>query len=82
MFKPKPKFPVEWRLTEKRKQELAAYRQKMVETDYNREHIGQLVDGIETIQYKLANPTVKEAVPDTVKAGGRVVGNKKVAVKR
>lgn len=78
----KPRFPVEWRLTKERKQELADYRQKMVETDLNREHIGQLVDGVETIRHRLANPIAKEPVPETVAAGGRIIGNKKVGVKR
>lgn len=75
---------MEWRLTEERKRELANYRQKMLETDSNRQHIGQLVDGIETIRYRLANPTAseRETEPETVKAGGKVVANKKVAVKR
>lgn len=73
---------MEWKLTEERKKELAAYRRKMMETDSNRESIGQLVDGIQSIQYKLANPIAKEKVPETVVAGGRVIANKKVGVKR
>ncbi|EDN94923.1 hypothetical protein SS1G_10798 [Sclerotinia sclerotiorum 1980 UF-70] len=82
VFKTKPKFPVGWRLTEERKKELEQYRRKMVETDSNREHIGQLVDGIETIQQKLSNPKAKEPVPETIAAGGRIIANKKVVVKR
>ncbi|ATZ49414.1 Bcrsm24 [Botrytis cinerea B05.10] len=82
VFKVKPRFPVEWRLTDERKQELADYRQKMVETDLNRENIGQLVDGVETIRHRLANPIAKEPVPETVAAGGRIIANKKVGVKR
>lgn len=54
----------------------------MVETDLNRENIGQLVDGVETIRHRLANPIAKEPVPETVAAGGRIIANKKVGVKR
>lgn len=67
-------------MTEERKKELAEYRQKTLAEDTNRLQMGELVDGIAAIQYKLANAIAKEPVPETVKAGGRVVAN--VAVKR
>jgi small subunit ribosomal protein S35 len=74
VFKQKPTFPVEWRLTDKRKEQLEAYRQNLVAKDMQRQIEGQLMDGIEIIQKALAKPAVPtEALPEMVKAGGKRV---------
>ncbi|PQE26334.1 hypothetical protein CJF30_00001091 [Rutstroemia sp. NJR-2017a BBW] len=74
VFKQKPTFPVEWRLTDKRKEQLEAYRQNLTAKDMQREIEGQLMDGIEIIQKALAKPAApREALPEMVKAGGKRV---------
>jgi small subunit ribosomal protein S35 len=78
VFKQKPTFPVEWRLTDERKEQLEAYRQNLVTIDAQREIEGQLVDGIQIIQQALAKPAAPmAALPEMVKAGGKWVAIRK-----
>jgi small subunit ribosomal protein S35 len=52
--KVKPKFPVEWRLTEERKKELDAYRERVRLIESQKEHQGLLVDGVAAFQKSVA----------------------------
>ncbi|KAI1081252.1 mitochondrial ribosomal subunit protein-domain-containing protein [Whalleya microplaca] len=56
VFKPKPKFPKEWRMTEERKKLIEETRQKALLLDQAKEEAGQLVNGLETID-RVFNPT-------------------------
>ena len=80
-FKPKPRFPKEWALTEERREQLAQYRLQMEQKDQKLELEGQLVDGIKQIEQVIARPIAQEALPEMVMAGGKAKG-KKVAVRR
>ena len=44
-IKTKPKFPLEWRLTEERKKELEAYREKVELLEAKKQEQGLLADG-------------------------------------
>ena len=86
VFKTKPKFPKEWRLTEERRAELAASRENAELKDQRRMLTGAIVDGIKQIEIALARPpSAREALPEMVMVGkgkGRAVKGKKVAIRR
>lgn len=63
-FKTKPKFPKEWRLTEKRRAELEAIRKQSFLIDDAKTKEGTLVDGTQRIRHALAPPA--EDVGDKV----------------
>ncbi|KAF9882372.1 hypothetical protein CkaCkLH20_00408 [Colletotrichum karsti] len=44
-FKRKPKFPVEWRMTPERRQELNAFRASQLQSEYAKEEQGKIVSG-------------------------------------
>ncbi|KAF3807590.1 37S ribosomal protein S24 [Colletotrichum gloeosporioides] len=72
-FKEKPRFPVEWRMTEERRKELAAFRQQGEKADAAKVEEGLLVDGMGTIERFLEQPAqaeVKEAELVAVRRGG------------
>ncbi|RQM05538.1 hypothetical protein DH86_00001563 [Scytalidium sp. 3C] len=84
IFKEKPKFPKEWRLTEKRRAELEASRAFAKQRDEQRLVAGAVVDGIKQIQDALAKP-VEQAAPvaEMVTAGkGKAAKGKRVTVRR
>ena len=71
-FRNKPKFPVEWRMTEERRRYLDDVRQKSQRLDQNKEKAGTLVDGPERIQKFLGGPPpelASQPVMATVPAG-------------
>ncbi|CAI0644006.1 hypothetical protein COL154_002287 [Colletotrichum chrysophilum] len=71
--KEKPRFPVEWRMTEERRKELAAFRQQGEKADAAKVEEGLLVDGMGTIERFLEQPAqaeVKEAELVAVRRGG------------
>lgn len=79
-FAPKPQFPKEWAVTEKRQQELDQYRQAMVLKDQGRAITGKLVDGIKQIEEGLRKRVnLGTVLPEPVMVGK---GGKKVGVKR
>ncbi|KAK0708384.1 mitochondrial ribosomal subunit protein-domain-containing protein [Lasiosphaeris hirsuta] len=49
-FKRKPKFPVEWRMSEERRAELEAQRKKAFLLDESKRMNGTLIDGVRSIQ--------------------------------
>lgn len=55
-FKVKPKFPKEWRMTDKRRQFLEDTRQKALLLDQAKEKAGTLVDGEEKIHLFFSAP--------------------------
>ncbi|KAL2273587.1 hypothetical protein FJTKL_04429 [Diaporthe vaccinii] len=65
-FKVKPKFPKEWRLSEKRVTELTRHRRQAALADKIKQEEGTLVDGIETIQKAMATRKAREEVPELV----------------
>ncbi|KAI2630130.1 mitochondrial ribosomal subunit protein-domain-containing protein [Xylaria nigripes] len=71
-FKVKPKFPVEWRLTDERRESLADTRQKILLLDQAKEKQGTLVDGVEVVN---AIGKEKEAGKQPVMASVRTVQN-------
>lgn len=86
-FKPKLRFPQEWEMTEERRKNLNALRQKQVARDQQLEIEGQLVDGVQQIQQALASKPVEAVIPDMALAGrgGKAAvkaGGKKLAVRR
>lgn len=54
--KTKPKFPVEWRMTEERRKQLAELRQQAQLLDETKKAQGTLVDGMAKIQLALEPP--------------------------
>ncbi|KAH8685661.1 mitochondrial ribosomal subunit protein-domain-containing protein [Tricladium varicosporioides] len=85
-FKPKPRFPREWLLTEERKAELEKLRQQATMMDQQREAAGLLVDGVRQIQ---AANAARKAIRDPfahamadLPVAGKGKGGKKVAVRR
>lgn len=82
--KPKPKFPTSWRMTEKRRAELAQIREEAELTDQKQLLSGQLVDGIKLIEEAWAKgPAQPVALPDMVLTGKGAKGKaKRLAVRR
>ncbi|KAH0426171.1 hypothetical protein CcaCcLH18_10499 [Colletotrichum camelliae] len=58
--KEKPRFPVEWRMTEERRKELAAFREQGEKADAAKIEDGLLIDGMGTIERFLEQPVVVE----------------------
>jgi len=86
-FKPKPRFPKEWVLTDERREQLAQYRLQMEQKDQKLELGGQLVDGIKQIEQVISRHVPEKALPEMVLAGGKSTAGgkakgKKVAVRR
>lgn len=87
-FKSKPKFPVEWRLTEQRQKELEAARQQAQLANQERALQGAIVDGVQQIKEALSKksvPAVAAPVSEfvtTIKGKAKVKGAKKVTVRR
>ena len=83
-FKPKPKFPVEWKLTGKRREELKNFRENAELRDQRRMLTGQLVDGIKQIEDAWAKSPAQPAPLPEMAMGGRGVKGKgkRLAVKR
>jgi len=83
-FKPKPRFPEEWLMTDKRRAKLEHYRREAAIEDQQREIAGQIIDGIKQIEDGLSRPVAgKDArLHELIMAGnvskpkskGRVVG--------
>ncbi|KAL3424308.1 37s ribosomal protein [Phlyctema vagabunda] len=71
VFKTKPKFPKEWRMTPERRAEVEAYRQAVIAKEQQNELAGATVDGIGNIKRVLAAQAAppKTAVPEMVVAG-------------
>ncbi|KAI9740874.1 MAG: 37S ribosomal protein S24, mitochondrial [Claussenomyces sp. TS43310] len=83
--KVKPKFPVEWRMTDQRRAELEAVRQQAQLTDQQRALSGAIVDGMQQIQDSLTKKSIAaaaEPVPEMIMAGKGKGKGKKVAVRR
>ncbi|KAK3937907.1 mitochondrial ribosomal subunit protein-domain-containing protein [Diplogelasinospora grovesii] len=71
-FKAKPKFPVEWRMTEERKKELENLRRQALLLDQAKQKEGTLISGVERVQAALAAPPEPAArEPVMVRAGAR-----------
>jgi small subunit ribosomal protein S35 len=63
-FKVKPRFPVEWRMTEERRQELEDTREKSRLLDEQKAGQGLLMDGAERIEtYFSGAPKEPEKIP-------------------
>ncbi|OHE95306.1 hypothetical protein CORC01_09451 [Colletotrichum orchidophilum] len=77
VFKNKPKFPKEWRMTEERRKELDGYRLRTLEIDAGKLEEGQVIDGTEKIEQFLAapSPEAEGKVAEMVTVRGRG-GNK------
>jgi len=84
IFKEKPKFPKEWRLTEERRAELEASRTFAKQRDEQRLLGGAVVDGIKQIEEALAKPVqLKLPVAEMATVGkGKAAKGKRVAVRR
>ncbi|KAK1997806.1 mitochondrial ribosomal protein [Colletotrichum falcatum] len=54
VFKSKPKFPKEWRMTEERRKELEEFRQRTLEIEARRHESGLVIDGTKRIAKALA----------------------------
>jgi len=86
-FKVKPKFPVEWRMTEQRRQELEQSRQKSAQRDQQKALQGVLIDGVGQIEAAYLNEisTVLIAEPEMIMAGkgkAAIAKMKKLGVRR
>lgn len=83
-FKPKPKFPSEWKMTKARREELVKIRENAELRDQRRMLTGQLVDGIKQIEEAWAKgPAQPAALPEMAMAGRGAKGKgKRLAVKR
>ncbi|KAI0134700.1 mitochondrial ribosomal subunit protein-domain-containing protein [Xylariales sp. AK1849] len=69
-MKSKPRFPREWRLTEKRIQEIEDSRQKSLLLDQAKEEEGSLVDGAEKIDKHFSKPELASLpTPEYVRRG-------------
>lgn len=68
-IKPRHEFPMEWALTPERKQYLEEKRRKQLESDYQREETGRIIDGHKVLQEAL--PNILPAIPEleTIPAG-------------
>lgn len=77
-FKVKPKFPKEWRLSEKRVAELAQQRRQAALADKIKQEEGTLVDGVQMIQKALATRRAKVEVPELVGAQRKAPAGKRV----
>lgn len=71
-IKQKPKFPVEWRMTEERRRELDQIRARSVAKDLKVGEKGKLIDGSAVVQAVLSEPApersgAREAVPEMVR---------------
>jgi small subunit ribosomal protein S35 len=77
-------FPEEWNMTEKRRIELAQYRQVIAEKDKQLELAEQLVDGIVQIEEGLAKQEpIRESLPEMLLGAKRLgLKGKKVSVRR
>ncbi|KAL0942192.1 mitochondrial 37S ribosomal protein mS35 [Colletotrichum truncatum] len=81
-FKSKPKFPVEWRMTEERRKELEAFRLQELKSEAAKEEGGQIVDGADKIKEFLSAPP-KEADGKVAElVGVRSRGGKQKAARR
>lgn len=69
-IKPKPKFPVEWRLTEARKKELDEMRAASLARDVKRGEEGKLINGSEVLK-QLLNQPAPERERERVLVGAR-----------
>ncbi|KAJ4222596.1 37S ribosomal protein S24, mitochondrial [Fusarium solani] len=59
-FKPKPRFPKEWRMSPERRKELDEYRQRAAIEDVQRAEGGLLVDGTQAIDEYLMKKTLED----------------------
>ncbi|KAH8821065.1 mitochondrial ribosomal subunit protein-domain-containing protein [Xylogone sp. PMI_703] len=84
IFKQKPKFPKEWRLTEERRAELEASRTLAKQKDQERLLSGAVVDGVKQIEDAMAKPVeIKLPVAEMAVAGkGRTTKGRRIAVRR
>ncbi|KAK1983504.1 mitochondrial ribosomal subunit protein-domain-containing protein [Colletotrichum cereale] len=81
VFKNKPKFPKEWRMTEERRLELDNLRLRTLEIEASRQEDGQVVDGTAKIEEALATLEAKasEEAAQPVGVRGRGAGKQKGA---
>jgi small subunit ribosomal protein S35 len=72
-FKSKPKFPVEWRMTEERQKQLQTVRAEAKLIDIEKRATGQLVNGLKRIDSFLTAPpkAASEKVAELVEARAR-----------
>lgn len=70
-IKPKPKFPVEWRLTEDRKKELAEIRAASHLRDLKRGEEGKLIDGSEVLKQLMERQPAPERERERITVGAR-----------
>lgn len=68
--KEKPKFPKEWRMTEKRKAELRQIRQKALALDQAKNKSSALINGKEVIDKFLSSKPESEAEPAMARRAG------------
>ncbi|PKS07523.1 hypothetical protein jhhlp_006127 [Lomentospora prolificans] len=67
-IKAKPKFPIEWRMTEERRRELDQIRARSIEKDLQSGEKGKLIDGGAVVQGFLNEPVQeREKVPEMVR---------------
>lgn len=82
-FKPKPRFPEEWLLTDERRAQLLQYRRASAIKDQQKALEGKLVDGLMQIEEGLNKATAaKEAMPELLPIGELKPRGKRVAVRR
>jgi small subunit ribosomal protein S35 len=70
VFKVKPKFPREWRMTEERKKELQALRAQRFQLDEAKKSAGTLTSGTEAIKAALEGPASAGEIPQLVRVAG------------
>ncbi|CAN8105744.1 unnamed protein product [Discula destructiva] len=69
-MKIKPKFPLEWRMSDNRMQQIHAYRQEAKRLEDEKRADGRMIDGLEVIQKALASREEKAAAPVPVLLAG------------
>ncbi|KAK2056572.1 mitochondrial ribosomal protein [Colletotrichum caudatum] len=79
VFKNKPKFPKEWRMTEERRKELHAFRMRTLEIDAVKREDGLLVDGTRKIEQALAAAQASKDTAQLVSSRSRGAGKQKSA---
>lgn len=70
-MKIKPKFPLEWRMSEERMQQVVAYRDEVRRLEETKKATGKLVDGAQVITKALASRRASQAVPVMVEIPAR-----------
>ncbi|KAK2040235.1 mitochondrial ribosomal protein [Colletotrichum somersetense] len=79
VFKKKPEFPKEWRMTKERRKELDAFRMRALRIDANKRDGGLLVDGTKKIEQALAAAQASEDAAQLVSSRSRGAGKQKSA---